>query len=285
MANHDSFLQDMQDGLKEAMRPFQQRLNQRQRLVDFVGKCIQSAGRNDFFQLDELLKSKTVEDIEKEAGLKACGEYLNQLRTYADKQVEHYRLEFIEDLTARAKEVDLPLTIDFPRFVVLKGIAGEFDFPGRKTLINKKTLKSVDPRRIITALRRIKTQLYDRPFDPQVFIDGLYKVYADILKKEDRSPGDAVPMQQFYLAYVISLQSRTFFQDMDKGKFRGYSLEQFAVDLWCYFQAGTGGTSDGYALQLRPGRNNALGLIDSDGEGRQITAIAFQEQERKGRKR
>ncbi|MCZ6631875.1 MAG: hypothetical protein O7G87_00590, partial [bacterium] len=122
------------------------------------------------------------------------------------------------------------------------------------------------------------------PYDPQAFIDRLYKVYTDMLKKDKGSPGATVPIQQFYLEYVISLQSKSFFQDMDKGKFRGYSLDQFAVDLWRYFQAATGGTSDGYALHVGSGRNRALWLIDSDGERRQITTISFQAQERKRRK-
>jgi len=73
----------------------------------------------------------------------------------------------------------------------------------------------------------------------------------------------------------MSLQSRTFFQDMAKGRFKGYTLDQLAVDIWRYFQAGTGGTSEGYGLKLRPGRNNSLWLIDSDGEKRQITGISF----------
>ena len=92
-------------------------------------------------------------------------------------------------------------------------------------------------------------------------------------------------MLQFYLEYVISQQNRAFLQDMDKGKFKGYSLDQLAVDLWSYVQAGTGGTTSGHALQLRPGRNHSLWLIDSDGERRQIAHIAFQEQKRKGRKK
>jgi hypothetical protein len=49
-----------------------------------------------------------------------------------------------------------------------------------------------------------------------------------------------------------------------------------AVDIWRYFQAETGGTSRGHALLLRPGRNNSLWLIDSEGEKRQITGISFQ---------
>ena len=58
---------------------------------------------------------------------------------------------------------------------------------------------------------------------------------------------------------------------------RGYSVDEFAVDLWRYFSSGTGGTSDGLLLQLRPGRNRSLWLLDSDGERRQITGISFQQ--------
>ncbi len=282
MVDREEFLEQMQEKLTDVVRPYQQQQNRRQRMADFVKQCIRSAGRNDFFQLDELLKSKMARDVEEEVGLKDGAEFLDQLRTYADEQVERYRIQFIEDLTTLAREAELPIEVDFPRIEVLKGIEGDVDFAQRKTVINKKILKSVDPKRIITALRRVKQQLYDRPYDPQVFIDELYNAYMEILKKEAQEIGHPVPMQQLYLEYVLSLQSRTFFQDMDKGKFRGYSLDQFAVDLWRYFQAGIGGTSDGYAVQLRPGRNNALWLIDSDGERRQITRISFLNKREKG---
>lgn len=280
MANQEEFLEHIQEKLTDVVRPYQQQQNRRQRMVDLIKQCIRCAARDDFFQLDELLKSKMARDVEEEIGLKDGAEFLDQLRTYADEQVERYRIQFIEDLATLASEAELPMEINFPRIGVLKGIEGEVDFAQRKTVINKKILKSVDPKRIITALRRVKQQLYDRPYDPQAFIDKLYHTYSEILKKEAREIGYPVPMQQLYLEYVLSLQSRTFFQDMDKGKFRGYSLDQFAVDLWRYFQAGTGGTSNGYAVQIRPGRNNALWLIDSDGERRQITRISFFKQTR-----
>ena len=275
--NSEALLDEVQEDLSEILRPYQQRLNQRQRMVDFVRQCIRCAGRDDFFQLDELLKSKMADDVQKEAGLKACKEVFEQLRIYANEQVELYRIEFVEDLMGRAEEAELPLEIDLPRFTVLKGIEGEVDFATRCTIINKKALKSIDPKRIVSAVLKVKRQLYDRPYDPQAFIDGLYQTYGDILKIEEEESGHPVPIQRFYREYVLSLQSRTFFQDMDKGKFRGYSLDQFAVDLWRFYQAGTGGTSDRQALQLRPGRNNSLWLIDSNGERRQITAISFQE--------
>lgn len=277
MADHEAFLEEVQEGLGELLKPYRQRLNKRQRMADFVQQCIRCAGRDDFFQLDELLRSKVAEEVAKEAGLKVGAGDLQRLREYAAEQVERYRVQFIEDLEAQAEEAELPLEIDFPRFSGLKGIEGEVDFAERKTVVNGKTLKSIDPRRIVAAVRKVKQQLYDRPYDPQAFIDGLYKIYDELIGKEGKTLGDAVPMQRFYLEQVISMQSRAFFQNMDKGRFKGYSLDQFAVDLWRYFEAGIGGTSDGCVLQLRPGRNNALWLIDSDGERRQITTIAFQE--------
>ena len=276
MANQEAFLEGIQEQLAEVLKPYQQRLSRRQRLADLVQQCIHCAGRNDFFQLDELLRSKVTEEVEKEAGLKDTAAHLEKLRKYAAAQVERYRLQLIEDLKARAAEADLPIEIDFPRFYVLKGIEGNIDFGTRQTVVNGKTIKSVDPRRIIAAVRKVKQQLYDRPYDPKTFIEGLYQTYAALVEKEGISLGDPVPMQRFYLEHVISLQSKTFFQDMDKGRFKGYGLDQFAVDLWRYFQARTGGTAKGRALQLRPGRNQALWLIDGDGERRQITAISFQ---------
>jgi hypothetical protein len=178
-------------------------------------------------------------------------------------------------LTARASEACLPLAIDFPRFSVLKGIDGQVEFAERRTTLNGKPLKSIDPRRIVSEATKLKRKLYDRPFEAPAFVDGLHQTYVASLQKTGGAPGDAVPIQDFYTDYVLSLQSKVFFQNMEKGKFRGYGLDEFAVDLWRLFEAGTGGAKGGHLLQLRPGRNRALWLIDSDGERRQITAIAF----------
>lgn len=263
--------------LSEVLKPYQKEVNRQQRMADFVRTCIRSAQRDDFFQLDELLQTNMAADVEAEPGLAACKEDFDRLRVYADEQVEHYRIAFIEDLVTRAEDAGFPMEVDFPRFYVLKGIEGEVDFSARRTVINGKTLKSIDPRRIVSQVLKVKRKLYDRPFDPQAFVDGLYQTYAAFLQREHATLGDTVPIQPFYLDYVLSLQSKVFFQNMDKGKFRGYSVDEFAVDLWRYFESETGGTSEGYLLQLRPGRNKALWLIDSDGERRQITGIAFQE--------
>lgn len=277
MADVDDFLVEAQDTLTEVLKPYQQELTRRERMAEFIKRCIQFAGRNDFLQLDELLKTSMAQEIEAEESLGGCKDVFDRLRAYADDMVERYRIQFVEHLAERAQEAGLEVEIDFPRFSVLKGIDGTVDFSARRTVINKKVLKSIDPRRIVSMLLRIKRELYDGPYDPQTFIANLYRTYSDIIKNEKWAPGHPVPIQKFYFDHVISLQSKSFFQDMEKGKFRGYSLDQFAVDMWRFFQAGTGGTSDGHVLQLRPGRSNFLWLIDSEGQRRQIATIAFQE--------
>ncbi len=279
MENSPNFLQDARDSLNQVIRPFQQELNRKQRMADFVKQCIGCTDQDDFLQLDELLRSKTAETVEQEQELSLCRPVFSLLRVYADKQAERYRLRFAEDIRKLAEEAGLPIRVDFPDFSILKGIEGTVNFSKRFTAINKKILKSVDPRRIIRAVLKIKCQMYDGPYNPQAFVDSLCKIYTEIIRRENRASGDTVPIRQFYIEYMMSLQSRSFFQTMEKAKFREYTPDQFAVDIWRYFQSDIKAASDGCVLQLRPGRNNSLWLIDSDGERRQITGISFQEKE------
>ncbi|MDA3791211.1 MAG: hypothetical protein PF503_22275, partial [Desulfobacula sp.] len=274
-----NFLENIQDDLKQIVQPYQRDLNQKQKKADFINLCIRCTGRDDFLRLDELLKGKIAEDIKADEILGSSASAFDSLGRYANEKVEQYRMELIEDLSRIFQEAELEIQVDFPKFSILKGINGEIDFSARCTTINKKLLKSIDPRRILTAVARLKQQLYDRPYDPQKFIDSLYQVYVELIKNEKSMFSDPVPIQKFYLEYVMSLQSKPFFQNMDKGKFKGYSLDQFSVDIWRYFQAGIQGTSQGCELQLTPGRGPSLWLIDSQGESRRITAISFHKQQ------
>ena len=62
---------------------------------------------------------------------------------------------------------------------------------------------------------------------------------------------------------------------MDKGKFKGYSIEQFAVDLWRFFESDVSTAEGGYRIRLNSGRGKSLWLIDQEGEKRQITHALF----------
>jgi hypothetical protein len=197
------------------------------------------------------------------------------LQAYTDQKIENYQLQFKDGLLQTAKQAGLPIEVDIPKFTVLKGIEGKVDFTKRTTVINEITIKSMDPKKIVSAALNIKRKLYDTPFEPQLFINALLECYNEILNKSNQGMGDNVPVLQLYTDYVWSLQSKAFLQNMDKGKFKGYSVDQFAVDLWRFFESDISATEGGYRMRFNSGRGKALWLIDQDGERRQITNASF----------
>lgn len=268
-------IEDVKNQLQEMIKPFQYEQNLRQKKSDFLKKCVRSIEKGDFFQLDELLKSKLAKDILEDSHFRGCDSIFCELQKFADIQVDNYRLEFKGALLQLAEEAGLPLEIDIPRFSVLKGIEGKLDFPNRKTVINQITLKTIDPKRIISSALKIKRKLYDIVFEPQEFIDSLLQCYKEILKETDQGMGSTVPIRKLYSDYVWSLQSKSFFQNMDKGKFKGYSIDQFSVDLWRFFKSDISAAEGGYCIRLNSGRGKSFWLIDQDGEKRQITNASF----------
>jgi hypothetical protein len=273
--DNDAFLQEQQTQLAEMLRPYQREVNRRQRIADFVNRCMRSASRDDFFQLYDLLHSRMASEVEAEPGYAAAREVFERLRQDATRKVERYQLHFQEDFTRLVHEAGLPLENDFPRWRLLKGIELEVVFAEKRTLLNGKTLKTVDPQRLMRAVMALKRHLYERPFEPQGFIDGLFAAYQKVNQAAGRGVGAMAPIQAVYLEYVLSLQPRSFFQDFAKGKFREYDADQFAVDFWRYFSSDVSATSKGHVLDLSPGRNNALWLIDASGERRRMAGLAF----------
>lgn len=261
--------------LGEIVKPFQQELNRQQKKSDFIKKCIHCIEKNDFFQLDDLLKSKQVSEVLEDTNLGSCASIFSQLQEYADQQIEQYKSEFKNGLLQAAEEAGLPMQVDLPRFHALKGIEGEVNFTTRRTTLGEVTIKSFDPSRIVSAALNLKRKLYGSIFEPQSFIDSLFACYREIVKKEKGGIGDAVPIHQLYTDYVWSLQSKVFLQNMDKTKFKGYSAQQFAVDLWRFFTSDVSVAEGGYCIRLAPGRIQSLWLIDQMGEKRQISHASF----------
>jgi hypothetical protein len=181
----------------------------------------------------------------------------------------------MEDFTKLVEEAELPLENNFPRLQLLKGIELEVKFTAKQTLLNGKTLKTVDPQRIMRAVLTLKRRLYDRPFDPQRFTDGVFAAVQKVNQAAGRSATDSAPIPLVYLEYTLSLQSRSFLQDMGKGRFREYDADQFAVDFWRYFNSDVSSTSGGYVLRLDAGRGSTMWLIDASGEKRRFTSLTF----------
>ncbi len=272
---NETFLQEQQARLNELVRPYQRETNRRLRVADFVNKCMRSAARDDFFQLYDLLNSRLATDVEVESGYEAAHDIFERLRQNALRKVERYQYHFMEDFTKLAEEAELPLENNFPRLQLLKGIELEVKFTAKQTLLNGKTLKTVDPQRIMRAVLTLKRRLYDRPFDPQRFIDGVFAAVQKVNQAAGRSATDSAPIPLVYLEYTLSLQSRSFLQDMAKGRFREYDADQFAVDFWRYFNSDVSSTSGGYVLRLDAGRGSTMWLIDASGEKRRFALLTF----------
>jgi hypothetical protein len=270
-----AFLQEQQARLNDSLRPYQREINRRQRIADFVNQCIRSAARDDFFQIYDLLNSRRAAEVEAEPGYEGIHESFEQLRQDAAHKVERYQMQFLADFTRLVEDAGLPLHNDFPRLQLLKGIDLEVDFTQKRTLLNGKPLKTVDPQRILRAVLTLKRRLYDRAFDPQAFIDNLLAACRRVNQAAGRDAEDSAPLQAVYQEYTLSMQSRSFFQDMAKGKFREYDADQFAVDFWRYFDSDVSCTSDGYVLRLDPGRTHAMWVIDASGEKRRISSLTF----------
>ncbi len=249
--DNETFLQEQQDHMNSMLRPYQSELRRRERLADFVNKCIRSAGRDDFFQLDELLNSRLAADVEVEAGYEGMREVFERLRKDTARKVEHYQVQFLEDFKQLVEETELPLKNDFPRLTLLKGMDLEVKFNEKQAVLNGKVLKTVDPQRIMHAVLQLKRRLYDRPFNPQEFIDRLYTACVKVSKTEGGNIAGGVSLPMVYREYTWSLQAQSFFQNMAKGRFREYDADQFAVDFWRYFSSDVASTSEGYVPRLR----------------------------------
>jgi hypothetical protein len=272
---NERFLQEQQTLLTEMLRPYQRELNRRQRVADFVNRCTRSIERDDFFQLYDLLNSRAATELESEEGYDGVSEILDRLRADIVHKIDRYQLQFVEDITRLAKEAELPLRNAFPRLHFLQGIDVEVNFAEKQTSINGKALKTVDPERIMRTVLQLKRRLYDRPFEPQAFIDNLQAACQKVNRAEGRGSSEPAPTRSVYLEYTLSQQPCSFFQDMAKGRFREYDADQFAVDFWRYFNSEVSSTSDGKVLRLNAGRGSSLWLIDQTGEKRQITSLSF----------
>src|SRR5262249_40162311 len=199
----DSCLQKHRARPTDMLRPYQRELTRRQRLADFVNACIRSVGRDDFFTLYELLQSRACSEVEAEPGCEEARDIFSGLRADATRKVERSQLSFQEDFTRLAHEAGLPVEDNFPRLRLLQGIELEVELAQKRTLINGRPLKPVDPQRIMRAVLALKRRLYDRPFEPQGFINGLYTVYHKVTHGAE---GHAAPIQTIYIEFTMSLQ-------------------------------------------------------------------------------
>jgi len=275
----EEFLQAQQARLTDMLRPYQREVNRQQGIADFVNRCLRSASRDDFFQLDELLSSRMAEDVECEAGYEGIREVFERLRQDTARKVDHYRVQFLEDFRRLVEEAELPLENHFPRLTLLKGMDLEIKFNEKQAVLNGQVLKTINPQRIMRAVLQLKRRLYDRPFNPQEFIDRLYAACEQVVKTEGGSIAGGASLPLVYREYTWSLQAQSFFQNMAKGRFREYDADQFAVDFWRYFSSDVASTSEGHVPRLSTGRSAGMWVVDQLGEKRRYSLLSFHDRD------
>ena len=139
------------ESLQSVLKPYQQVQNQRQRRIDLMKKILRSVEKDDFFQLDEFLKSSLAQQVELDPELSEVRPLFDQFRVEVNEKIDQYRVQFSEELEKLAQEYDLPIQIDLPRISSLTGIEGTEKFSERQVLLNGKVIKYLDPRKVVAA--------------------------------------------------------------------------------------------------------------------------------------
>lgn len=261
--------------VSELVKAHRRETASRAKLEETLGKIGRAAERGEVFVVAELLDEALLKQVEATPALSGAAPALTSLRAHALDQIDGYKVHFREDLLRLAQEANVEMYVDFPRFTSLKGIEGQVDFTRRITTLNNKALKTLDPSKIVAAVAQLKKTLYGRELNTKNFIEELREAYEAALKRSGGISGEPASITDVYLELVLSRQSKRFLQDMQRGAFTGYGVDELAVDLWRMFEAGVFVTASGHSVQLRAGRTRALWLIDRDGERRQISTLAF----------
>jgi len=129
-------------------------------------------------------------------------------------------------------------------------------------------------------------RLFKRPFNPQEFINLLWKAYLLALVYENKPQrlNEHVSIFTLHKFVVWLKQDDKVFRDMSGKKFTPYLPDQFAVDIGKLLAEGITQTPQGYRLKIIPTRNpkEALYVINfKTGIGQNYGAIRF-ESEQKG---
>jgi hypothetical protein len=106
---------------------------------------------------------------------------------------------------------------------------------------------------VIHTLIQERQRLFERPFEPQEFIERLYQDYNAILSVEKLANGDPVRIR--------SITKR-------RGKnIKGFRVDEFSVDLWRLSQHGITTTQNGYQLRFEQTKNINQGMLLPSGQG------------------
>ncbi len=154
-------------------------------------------------------------------------------RTLLQEQRRAYQIQFVQQLQEKLKPLGLPLEGQIPRlYAGLYQILPSFEQGTVKITWGPEpvaTLKTLEPERIVQALRRHQEAL-QRPFVAEEFYALLRQAYRRA--QQEAGLDRRVPLSLVHRHLTLLLQPKTFWQNPVRSRFREYPRSFFAYDLY-----------------------------------------------------
>ncbi len=217
---------------------------------------------------------------------------LHQLSSDSEKatvqQIEEWVFKLTQEHLRRYGELlreeltDCSIDGRFPEYRINNVLDLRLDERKNRAIINtsfcRETVNEISVPTVAEKVREQLRRLFDRPFDPQAFLDQLYKAYRLALVQEGKPSGEVVNIFTAHKFAVCLRQSAKVFTDASARHFQPYLPDEFAIDLGKLLQSGITQTPQGYQLKLHPVRNpkEALFVVNfATGRGQNYGLVSF----------
>lgn len=151
---------------------------------------------------------------------------------------------------------DWQITGRFPIYQIDRRFAVSFDLKTHTVKLESLTIRSFQISTVVSRLQKYYKELWEGPFDPQWFLEGLGIAYRRALLVGGEGPGPEIYLSKVHRELFAGRQSSTFWRT-NRG-LRTYPEEAFAADLSRLLASGI--TAN--VLTLVPGRQQRYYVYD-----------------------
>jgi hypothetical protein len=130
-----------------------------------------------------------------------------------------------------------------------------------KTFARSKRIKSMDPTIIAHELKKELVRLFDRPFEPKLFLNSLFSAYQKLQSESKKN----VLIKDVHRILWLEKQKDIFFESSDSAKMISYPLDEFSIDLGKLIQSGVQSLDNGYICRISLG-SGGINIYRTDGD-------------------
>jgi hypothetical protein len=204
---------------------------------------------------------------------------VNSLVDSVSREFDRFRVEYGPRLKDACERLGFELQGRYPKFQLNHTIPLFIfiDDISRKVQVHRKTIKGdISVEAVIDALRQELQRLTGEPFDAVLFLDKLFIAYKNVLTNKGLTPERAA----YVNIHEVYQQLKTLMEQQGNGETTSalkYPLDQFASDISRLLRESRLETSEGWTVELAPGRGKGkVFLFDPRvSRFRYIALIAF----------